>query len=64
MLNEPLQDKQPDDMVYETMIVNAVVPVATETNLVNTKFNEIQQVKPMHLLNEPLHDKLVIDMYQ
>ena len=51
-------------MVYETMIVNAVVPVATETNLVNTKFNEIQQVKPMHLLNEPLHDKLVIDMYQ
>ena len=42
------------------MIVNTDVPVATETNLVNTKFNEIQQVKPKHLLNEPLHYKLVV----
>ena len=47
------------------MIVNTDVLVATEMNRVNTKLNETQQVKPMHLLSEPLCDKLVVDdMYQ
>ena len=36
--------------------------MATETNHVNTKLNETQQVKPVHLLNETQHDKLHDDM--
>ena len=46
MLNEPLHDKQPIDMEYETMIVNSDVPVAIKTNHANTKLKETRQVKP------------------
>ena len=46
LLNEPLHDKQPIDMKYETMIVNSDVPVAIKTNHANTKLKETRQVKP------------------
>ena len=46
MLNEPLHDKQPIDMEYETVIVNSDIPVAIKMNHANTKLKETRQVKP------------------
>ena len=53
---EPVYDYLPDDMEYDTPVVNTNIPVTTESNYVNTILKEPQQLEPMHSLNEPLHN--------
>ena len=40
---EPIYDYIPDDMEYETPVVNNDVPMTTETNYVKTKLNELSK---------------------
>ena len=40
---EPIYDYIPDDMEYETPVVNNDVPMITETNYVKTKLNELSK---------------------
>lgn len=59
---EPVYDYLPDDIEYDTPVVNTNVPVTIETSYVNTKLKEPQQAEPMHSLNEPVHNDLPDDM--